>query len=145
MPARTKASWHGVASVHEHNSKRGPESSSHPGTVLLQTHDSQALELWLTPDCAGHLQDMAPALFLRPNWENHSGPLRSMVGATATVSTFVTVEGHPYRPTLAGNGGFRRGLPCFPSSDSMRAVSSPAGRSDCVQALCPGSGRCGAR
>jgi hypothetical protein len=36
-----------------------------------------------------------PALFLRPNDENHSGPRRRMVGATAIVSTLVTVEGQP--------------------------------------------------
>ena len=30
----------------------------------------------------------------------------------AHVSTLVTVVGQPYRPTLAGNGGFNRGLPC---------------------------------
>ena len=69
---------------------------------------------------------LVPWLFLRPNWVNHSGPLRRMVGATATVSTFVTVEGQPYRPTLAGKGGLSRGLPCFPSRDSIKAVSSPA-------------------
>lgn len=28
-------------------------------------------------------------------------------------------------PTSAGKGGFRRGFPCLPSMDSMRAVSSP--------------------
>ena len=67
-----------------------------------------------------------PALFLRPNDANHSGPRRRMVGATATVSTFVTVVGQPYRPTLAGNGGFNLGFPCFPSKLSMSAVSSPA-------------------
>ena len=29
-----------------------------------------------------------------------------MSGATATVSTLVTVVGHPKTPTSAGNGGF---------------------------------------
>ena len=67
-----------------------------------------------------------PALFLRPNDANHSGPRRRMVGATATVSTLVTVVGQPYRPTLAGKGGFSLGFPCFPSKLSMSAVSSPA-------------------
>lgn len=28
-------------------------------------------------------------------------------------------------PTLAGKGGFKRGLPCLPSIDSIMAVSSP--------------------
>lgn len=52
-----------------------------------------------------------PALFLRPKELNHEGPLRKMVGATDTVSTLVTVVGHPYKPMPAGNGGFSRGLP----------------------------------
>ena len=64
-------------------------------------------------------------MFLRPKDANHSGPLRRMVGATATVSTLVTVVGQPYRPTLAGNGGFSLGFPCLPSKLSMSAVSSP--------------------
>merc|ERR1719263_353401 len=41
---------------------------------------------------------LVPALFLRPNEANHSGPRRRIVGTTATVSTLVTVEGQPYRP-----------------------------------------------
>ncbi|KYN19836.1 hypothetical protein ALC57_07882 [Trachymyrmex cornetzi] len=49
----------------------------------------------------------------------------TLTGATATVSTLVTVVGHPNTPTSAGNGGFSLGFPCFPSIDSMRAVSSP--------------------
>ena len=48
-----------------------------------------------------------------------------IVGATATVSTLVTVVGQPNTPTSAGNGGFSLGFPCLPSRDSMRAVSSP--------------------
>lgn len=60
-----------------------------------------------------------PWLFFRPNDENHSGPLRKIVGATATVSTFVTVEGHPYSPTFAGNGGLSRGFPWEPKNQSM--------------------------
>ena len=46
-----------------------------------------------------------------PKDRNHSPPRRQISGATATVSTFVTVVGHPNTPTLAGNGGFRRGFP----------------------------------
>ena len=68
---------------------------------------------------------LVPRLFSRPNESNHEPPRRRMVGATATVSTLVTVLGQPYRPLFAGNGGFRRGLPWRPSSDSMSAVSSP--------------------
>ena len=40
-----------------------------------------------------------------------------MVGTTATVSTFVTVVGQPYKPAFAGKGGFIRGLPDLPSKD----------------------------
>ena len=66
-----------------------------------------------------------PALFLRPKDENHSGPRRRIVGATATVSTFVTVVGQPKTPTLAGKGGLRRGLPCLPV-DQTRIVQCHA-------------------
>ena len=60
-----------------------------------------------------------------PKEANQVPPLLQMLGATATVSTLVTVVGQPKTPTSAGKGGLRRGLPCLPSSDSMRAVSSP--------------------
>lgn len=66
-----------------------------------------------------------PWLFLRPNPENQDAPRRKIVGDTATVSTFVTVVGQPYRPTFAGNGGFKRGLPGLPSRLSISPVSSP--------------------
>mmetsp|Transcript_28668 Transcript_28668/g.67047 ORF Transcript_28668/g.67047 Transcript_28668/m.67047 type:complete len:247 (+) Transcript_28668:336-1076(+) len=71
------------------------------------------------------LKSLVPLLLSLPNEENHPAPLLMMVGTTATVSTFVTVVGHPHRPTLAGKGGLSRGLPCLPSSDSIIAVSSP--------------------
>lgn len=48
-----------------------------------------------------------------------------IVGITATVSTFVTVVGHPYKPALAGNGGLSLGLPGLPSKLSISADSSP--------------------
>lgn len=54
----------------------------------------------------------------RPKPANQLPPRRRMVGATATVSTLVTVVGHPNTPTLAGNGGFRRGLPWRPCENS---------------------------
>ena len=41
------------------------------------------------------------------------------------VSTLLTTVGEAYRPEIAGNGGFERGWPRFPSSDSSSAVSSP--------------------
>mmetsp|Transcript_56521 Transcript_56521/g.134268 ORF Transcript_56521/g.134268 Transcript_56521/m.134268 type:complete len:260 (+) Transcript_56521:319-1098(+) len=71
------------------------------------------------------LKSLVPRLFSRPNDANQLPPRRMMVGTTATVSTLVTVVGHPQRPTLAGKGGLRRGLPCLPSRDSIMAVSSP--------------------
>ena len=45
-----------------------------------------------------------------------SVPLASIVRTTAMVSTFVTVVGQPKTPTLAGNGGFKRGLPVLPTN-----------------------------
>lgn len=59
------------------------------------------------------------------NRPHQSPPRRQIVGATATVSTLATVEGQPYSPQLAGNGGFRRGLPGLPSRLSISPVSSP--------------------
>jgi hypothetical protein len=41
------------------------------------------------------------------------------------LSTLLTVVGHPYSPTAAGNGGFIRGIPFLPSRLSSSAVSSP--------------------
>eukprot|EP00966_Prymnesium_polylepis_P294499 6800837-Prymnesium_polylepis.1 len=70
-------------------------------------------------------KSFVPALFLRPKPANHSAPRRRIVGATETVSTFATVVGQPYNPAFAGNGGFSRGLPGLPSSDSISPVSSP--------------------
>jgi hypothetical protein len=43
-----------------------------------------------------------------------------LTGATAIVSTLLTVVGQPNTPMSAGNGGLSRGLPALPSSDSMR-------------------------
>ena len=49
-----------------------------------------------------------------------------MIGTTAiNVSTLFTTVGHPHKPLTAGNGGFILGFPLFPSSDSIKAVSSP--------------------
>lgn len=49
--------------------------------------------------------------------QNTAGEL---TGDTAMVSTLLTVVGQPKIPTSAGNGGFSRGLPAFPSIDSIR-------------------------
>src|SRR5690606_31551397 len=75
--------------------------------------------------CPDIQNSLVPLFFGLPNWLNHSPPLRQIVGATATVSTFVTVVGQPYKPMLAGNGGLSLGFPCFPSKLSIKAVSSP--------------------
>ena len=48
-----------------------------------------------------------------------------MVGITAIVSTLLTMVGHPYKPTKAGNGGLSLGWPLLPSKLSNKAVSSP--------------------
>lgn len=69
--------------------------------------------------------NLVPEFFSRPKEANHDAPRLKIVGATATVSTFDTVVGHPNSPTSAGKGGLSLGLPCFPSILSMRAVSSP--------------------
>merc|ERR1719330_2157764 len=74
--------------------------------------------------CPLMLKSLVPLFLVRPKLANQSPPRLQIVGATATVSTLVTVVGQPNTPTSAGNGGFRRGLPCFPSRDSIRAGSS---------------------
>ena len=76
-----------------------------------------------------------PEFLVRPMEANHSPPrlgsqpmsplpiMRTvdlqMAGATATVSTLVTVVGHPKTPTSAGNGGFslRRSVDELGSND----------------------------
>ena len=75
--------------------------------------------------CPEMQNNLVPALRSRPKELNQLAPRRTMVGATAMVSTLATVEGQPKRPTEAGKGGLRRGLPGLPSRDSMREVSSP--------------------
>lgn len=66
---------------------------------------------------------LVPEFLGLPNETNHEPPLLQIVGATATVSTLATVVGQPKTPTSAGKGGFRRGLPCLPSIDSIRAYN----------------------
>uniref|UniRef100_A0A1A9V1J4 Uncharacterized protein n=1 Tax=Glossina austeni TaxID=7395 RepID=A0A1A9V1J4_GLOAU len=79
----------------------------------------------LQKETLAHFWSLVPELRVRPKLANHAPPRRQIAGATATVSTFVTVVGQPNTPTSAGKGGLRRGLPCLPSSDSISAVSSP--------------------
>src|ERR1700712_359152 len=56
----------------------------------------------------------------------YSSPPSFIIGTTAAIdSTLFTTVGQPYKPAIAGNGGFIRGLPRLPSSDSNSAVSPP--------------------
>ena len=75
--------------------------------------------------CPEILKIFVPVLLALPKSANHFEPRLKIVGETATVSTFVTVVGHPYKPAPAGNGGFNRGCPFLPSKLSSKAVSSP--------------------
>src|SRR4051795_2662687 len=71
---------------------------------------------------------LVPVLFGlsgRPNFLYHSAPLLRMCGTATSVSTLLIVVGCPKTPATAGNGGLIRGLPRRPSSEFMRAVSSP--------------------
>ena len=52
-------------------------------------------------------------------------PMRMMIGAFISVSTLLISVGPWNSPCTAGNGGFSRGLPRLPSSESSSAVSSP--------------------
>lgn len=84
---------------------------------------SSTVQGWLTwPEM---LNSLVPVFLGRPKAANQSPPRRQIVGATATVSTLLTVVGQPKTPTSAGKGGLSRGLPALPSKDSMREVSSP--------------------
>lgn len=75
--------------------------------------------------CPEIQKSLVPLLLGLPNDENQDAPLLMMVGQTATVSTFVTVVGQLNTPLFAGNGGFNRGFPGFPSRLSIKPVSSP--------------------
>lgn len=75
--------------------------------------------------CPEIQKSFVPRLLGLPKEENHDAPLLMIVGQTATVSTLVTVVGHPKTPTLAGNGGLSLGFPGFPYKDSMSPVSYP--------------------
>ena len=68
---------------------------------------------------------LVPVFLGFPKLENQLEPLRKIVGITAIVSTLLTIVGHPYNPTNAGNGGLSLGCPFFPSILSSNAVSSP--------------------
>ena len=66
-----------------------------------------------------------PPFFGVPNFAYQSAPPRIMCGTFASVSALLMTVGPPQRPTTAGKGGRIRGMPRLPSSDSIRADSSP--------------------
>jgi len=78
---------------------------------------STVIGLFTCPEIQNNL---VPWLFFLPKEANQSPPLLIMVGHTDTVSTFVTVVGHPHKPAFAGKGGFNLGLPLLPSKLSIR-------------------------
>src|SRR5438270_9634852 len=66
-----------------------------------------------------------PPFFGVPRLAYFSPPSRIIAGTVLSVSTLLITVGQPYRPTTAGKGGLIRGYPRLPSSDSIRADSSP--------------------
>src|SRR5579863_9703870 len=66
-----------------------------------------------------------PPFLTEPSPAYHSPPLCRMEGTAESVSTLLITVGDPYKPTTAGKGGRMRGYPRLPSSDSIRADSSP--------------------
>ncbi len=83
-----------------------------------------------------------PAEFSTPIRAYASAPISTMCGIVESVSTLLMSVGPWNRPAFAGNGGFRRGLPRLPSSESSSPVSSPqmyapAPRETCSDRLNP--------
>src|SRR5215469_2325905 len=66
-----------------------------------------------------------PELLVLPVSVNQVGPLVMMGAMLYQVSTLLMLLGLPQRPFYAGNGGRGRGRPASPSSEAIRAVSSP--------------------
>ena len=68
---------------------------------------------------------LVPLLLAVPKAANFSAPCRMIQGTRASVSTLLISVGLPQRPDSAGNGGRSRGMPRRPSTEAIRAVSSP--------------------
>ena len=68
---------------------------------------------------------LVPLLVAVPMAANFSAPWRMIHGTIASVSTLLMRVGLPHKPDCAGNGGRNRGIPRRPSTDAIRAVSSP--------------------
>ena len=66
-----------------------------------------------------------PALFGVPIALYQVAPLRKMAGMLASVSTLLINVGRSQSPDWAGKGGRGLGVPRRPSTEAMRAVSSP--------------------
>src|SRR5512140_4034988 len=66
-----------------------------------------------------------PALFALPVSVYQAGPFMTMGATLYQVSTLLMFVGLPHRPFWAGKGGRGRGLPAWPSSEAISAVSSP--------------------
>src|SRR4051795_1795310 len=60
-----------------------------------------------------------------PIFAYSSGPTSRTIGMFVIDSTLLISVGDAYRPEIAGNGGFERGCPRLPSSDSSTGISSP--------------------
>jgi len=68
---------------------------------------------------------LVPRLFSVPNEAYQSPPRARISGMAARVSTLLMMVGSLKRPDWKGKGGFCRGSPRWPSTEAMRAVSSP--------------------
>ena len=68
---------------------------------------------------------LVPAEVSVPSLAYSLPPILMIAGTVDSVSTLLISVGPPYRPSIAGNGGFSRGLPRLPSSESSSPVSSP--------------------
>ena len=68
---------------------------------------------------------LVPLLVAVPMPANASAPWRMIHGTMARVSTLLMRVGLPQRPDCAGKGGRKRGMPRRPSTEAIRAVSSP--------------------